>query len=222
MTAGRSSRSGQDRDGRSATSFPSWTSPASARSLSADVVEVPSRWLRMATLRQPASSARAARQLPGDRNRGGSRRTAHTFKINALPWTYSTAMLNDFTSGAPANGDVVEVKGTVFDSATTKLTASASEPADDETRDADHGDEIEREGLITRFVSATDFDVGGQARDDRRVDNVRRRVRVQRTSALRRGAGPPRRDARLFERCRRVGRHGLARHGRSPSLKRSA
>ncbi|MGH8315327.1 MAG: DUF5666 domain-containing protein, partial [Steroidobacterales bacterium] len=88
--------------------------------------------------------------------------TAHTFKINALTVDYSTAMLNDFTSGAPADGDVVEVKGSVFDGATTKLTATRLEPADDETRDADHGDEVEREGLITRFVSATDFDVAGK------------------------------------------------------------
>lgn len=88
--------------------------------------------------------------------------TAHIFKINALTVDYSAAMLNDFTGGAPANGDVVEVKGSVFDTAATKLTATRVEPADDETRDADHGDEIEREGLITRFVSATDFDVAGK------------------------------------------------------------
>ena len=88
--------------------------------------------------------------------------TAHTFMINALTVDYSTAMLNNFTSGAPANGDVVEVKGSVFDTATTQLTATRVEPADDETRDADHGDEIEREGLVTRFVSATDFDVAGK------------------------------------------------------------
>jgi len=75
---------------------------------------------------------------------------------------YSTAMLNNFTSGAPADGDVVEVQGSVFDTATTKLTATRLSPADDETRDAEHGDEVEREGLITRFVSATDFDVAGK------------------------------------------------------------
>jgi len=34
-------------------------------------------------------------------------------------------MLNDFTSGAAGQRDVVEVKGTVFESATTKLTATA-------------------------------------------------------------------------------------------------
>jgi cytoskeletal protein CcmA (bactofilin family) len=88
--------------------------------------------------------------------------TANTFSINALTVDYSTAMLNDFTSGAPADGDVVEAKGSAFDTATTTLTAMRVEPADDETRDADDGDEIEREGLITRFVSATDFDVAGK------------------------------------------------------------
>ena len=87
---------------------------------------------------------------------------AHTFKINALTVDYSSANLTGFTSGAPSNGDVVEVQGTKFDEATTTLTAThvAREMTDQE----EAGDErdMEREGLITRFASATDFDVDGK------------------------------------------------------------
>ncbi len=88
---------------------------------------------------------------------------AHTFKINALTVDYSTAMVNDFAIGAPADGDAVEVTGAPFDAVTTTLTAARVSAADDETTEADRGDDVEREGLITRFVSATDFDVAGKA-----------------------------------------------------------
>jgi cytoskeletal protein CcmA (bactofilin family) len=88
--------------------------------------------------------------------------TAHTFKINALTVDYSTAMVNGFSSGAPAEGDLIEAKGTTFDTAATRLTATNLSPAEDETTEANHGDHVEREGLITRFVSATDFDVAGK------------------------------------------------------------
>jgi len=88
--------------------------------------------------------------------------TAHTFKINALTVDFTTAMLNDFASGHPADGDAVEVKGAPFDATTTTLTATRVSPEDDETSEAEHGDDVEREGLITRFVSATDFDVAGK------------------------------------------------------------
>jgi hypothetical protein len=86
---------------------------------------------------------------------------AHTFKINALIVNYSN--LTGFTSGQPANGDLVEVQGTTFDSATTTLTATrVDKQMSDEEQAGDHRD-MEHEGLITRFASATDFDVAGQA-----------------------------------------------------------
>jgi len=88
--------------------------------------------------------------------------TAHTFKINALVVNYSSANLTGFTSGQPSNGDVVEAQGTAFDAATTTLTATqvAREESDQEAA-GDHRD-MEREGLITRFVAAMDFDVAGK------------------------------------------------------------
>jgi hypothetical protein len=87
---------------------------------------------------------------------------AHTFMINALIVNYSAAMPSGFASGQPANGDLVEVQGTTFDSATTTLTATRAEKQmSDEEEAGDHRD-MEREGLITRFASATDFDVAGK------------------------------------------------------------
>ena len=87
---------------------------------------------------------------------------AHTFMINALVVNYSAAMLTGFAGGQPANGDLVEVHGTTFDSATTTLTATRLEKQmSDEEEAGDHRD-MEREGLITRFASATDFDVSGK------------------------------------------------------------
>jgi hypothetical protein len=88
--------------------------------------------------------------------------TGETFAINALTVDYSSATVSGFASGVPAEGDLVEVVGAPFDAASTTLTATSVAPARDETSDADEGDDIEREGLITRFASATDFDVAGR------------------------------------------------------------
>jgi len=84
---------------------------------------------------------------------------AHTFTINALIVNYSSANLTGFTSGAPANDDVVEVQGTTFDSATTTLTATHVDKQMSDVEEAGGQGDMEREGLITRFASATDFDV---------------------------------------------------------------
>ena len=87
---------------------------------------------------------------------------AHTFMINALNVDYSAANLTGFSSGQPANGDLVEVQGMTFDSAHTTLTATrVDKQMSDEEQAGDHRD-MEREGLITRFASATDFDVAGE------------------------------------------------------------
>jgi Domain of unknown function (DUF5666) len=87
---------------------------------------------------------------------------AHTFMINALQVNYSAANLTGFSSGQPANGDLVEVQGMTFDSATTTLTATrVDKQMSDEEQAGDHRD-MEHEGLITRFASATDFDVAGE------------------------------------------------------------
>ena len=72
---------------------------------------------------------------------------------------YSAAQLSDFAGGQPANGDVIEAHGTVngfgvlvatrLEKRSTSLSGTTS-------------DKAEVEGLVTRFASATDFDVAGQ------------------------------------------------------------
>ena len=87
--------------------------------------------------------------------------TAHTFMINGLKVEFSTATLEGFAPGQPADADVVIVRGTAFDAATVTLTATEVRRADSERSAAGSGERVEQEGLVTRFVSATDFDVNG-------------------------------------------------------------
>jgi Domain of unknown function (DUF5666) len=87
---------------------------------------------------------------------------SHTFMINALTVDYSSANLTGFMSGAPSNGDVVEVQGTTYDTATQKLTATHVQREMTDEEEAGDNRDMEREGLITRFASATDFDVDGK------------------------------------------------------------
>lgn len=83
----------------------------------------------------------------------------HTFTINALTVDYSSATLAGFMSGQPANGDVVRVKGMVFDSATTTLTATHVARVNED--EEGNSGTVELEGLVTRFASITDFDIAG-------------------------------------------------------------
>ena len=82
---------------------------------------------------------------------------AMTFMIDQLLIDYSGAVLQDFPGGMPANGDLVEVKGTQIGAA-GELIATSVEFKDG---DVDEDTDVEIEGLITRFVSDTDFDVAG-------------------------------------------------------------
>jgi len=86
---------------------------------------------------------------------------AHTLMINALTVDYSSANLSGFMSGQPASGDLVIARGTVVDPTGTKLTATTLRKADTDRDDQAQGGMVEEEGLITRFASATDFDVAG-------------------------------------------------------------
>lgn len=82
---------------------------------------------------------------------------ASTFMIAGLTVDYSAAQLEDFPAGGIADGDLVEAKGTETPGGV--LQATSVEFKDDDF-DNDDGDELEVEGFITRFASATDFDVG--------------------------------------------------------------
>lgn len=79
---------------------------------------------------------------------------ARTFVINGLTIDYSGVT-------APAglvDGAFVEVEGVDFDAGTVTLVAAKVELEDDD----DGAGEVKVEGFVTRFVSATDFDVNGR------------------------------------------------------------
>ena len=87
---------------------------------------------------------------------------AKLFKINALVVDYSAANMDDFTTGQPGEGDLVLVKGFTFDPYGTFIATRVELRSDDWLK-ADAGDELEVEGTITDFVSATAFKVAGRA-----------------------------------------------------------
>jgi len=80
---------------------------------------------------------------------------ALTFMMGQLLVDYSAATLTDFPNGVLSNGDLIEAKGTQLGTNGELLATSVEFEDDDPAEDA----EVEIEGLITRFVSATDFDV---------------------------------------------------------------
>ncbi len=82
---------------------------------------------------------------------------ALTFNIGALVVDYSAAALPD---GAPETNRRVEVHGSTF-GPNDELLASRVE-FEDADFEVGENDEVEIEGLITRFVSPTNFDVSGQ------------------------------------------------------------
>lgn len=83
----------------------------------------------------------------------------HRFNINTLVVDYTSASVDNFTGGQPKNGDVIEAKGTVTAGVLMATRIERHRAEDDAPRAGDRG---ELEGLVTRFVSATDFDVNGK------------------------------------------------------------
>ncbi|HSG65201.1 MAG TPA: DUF5666 domain-containing protein [Gammaproteobacteria bacterium] len=86
---------------------------------------------------------------------------AMTFMINALTVDYRSATsIRDFPGGVISDGDVVEVKGGTALGASGELIAIDVEFTGNRIT-GNAGTRLEVEGLITRFVSQTDFDVSG-------------------------------------------------------------
>lgn len=85
--------------------------------------------------------------------------TATTFDINALTVDFSAAQLDNFPNGTPEEGQRVEAKGMSL-GAGGELQATRVEFKLSGLGGND-GDAAEIEGFITRFVSASDFDVEG-------------------------------------------------------------
>ena len=81
------------------------------------------------------------------------------FSLNNLVVDYSGATLSDFPGGVITDGDFVEAKGTTLGAA-GELIASIVD-FEDNTISGAADTHVEIEGFITRFVSATDFDVTG-------------------------------------------------------------
>lgn len=85
---------------------------------------------------------------------------ARRFKVGSLNVDYSTSTLEGFGANGPREGDFVEVKGReLLADGTLKALRVRKE---DDGVDGQSGTEAEVEGLVTRFVSASDFDVAGQ------------------------------------------------------------
>jgi hypothetical protein len=147
------------------TSFDDNISPASLQGLVAgDFVEVSGFFDAAGDIR----ATRIERHLAGEVEVHGfvSNLAGSTFNINALVVDFSSALIDDrFPGGMISDGDFVEVKGTDF-GMDGELLATEVEPdglgvAADDDLDLDQFDEVEVEieGFITRFGSATDFDV---------------------------------------------------------------
>lgn len=103
--------------------------------------------------RKPAGSTVEVNGVISNLDTGTSR-----FRINDLDVSYASAVLSDFEGGAPANGDLVEAKGTTFVAGVLQATRVERKGGNAQ----DNGSRQEIEGLITRFVSASDFDVASQ------------------------------------------------------------
>ena len=84
---------------------------------------------------------------------------ARRFRVGTLNVDYSTAALDGFGTEGIRAGDVVEVKGReMLPDGTLKASRVHKE---DGRIPGQSGTESEVEGLVTRFVSAADFDVAG-------------------------------------------------------------
>jgi hypothetical protein len=87
--------------------------------------------------------------------------TTKTLKINALVVDYSAATLVDFPATGPKAGDVVEALGSTLSSAGA-LNATRLELRSGKDVVPDGNGRADLDGMISRFVSATDFDVAGR------------------------------------------------------------
>ncbi len=79
------------------------------------------------------------------------------FELHGLTVDFSAAQLDNFPGGAPENGQLVEAKGNSLGAGGELLATRVEFKGSD--LGAENGDQAEVEGFITRFESATDFDV---------------------------------------------------------------
>lgn len=84
-----------------------------------------------------------------------------TFQINALTVLYDQAALSGFAAAGPADGERVEAEGASLNGS-GQLVADTVAVKHFDDQKTESADQVEVEGLVTRFASATDFDVNDQ------------------------------------------------------------
>jgi hypothetical protein len=148
-----------------ATSFDSSISPADLTGLKVDdVIEVhglPNASAQIEATRIEKAAAGAVWKVVG--KAASTDTTNKKLSINALVVNYATATLSDFATGAPKDGDIVEAKGTSLNAAKELVATSLENVGVKAMKPDDANGEVEVEGFVTRYVSATDFDVAGKA-----------------------------------------------------------
>lgn len=85
--------------------------------------------------------------------------TQMTFQIGGITVDYSNAELDDFSGGTPIAGQFVEAKSNQPINGNTLIAFEVE--LEDEFLVVVNNTELELEGLVTRYVSALDFDVNG-------------------------------------------------------------
>ncbi len=146
---------------RPETSFDDTLSPASIDGLSVSMIvevsgQIDANGNVLATRIEPKP---AGTQFEVHGTVSGHNATTFVFSLNNLVVDYSGATLNDFPGNAIADGDFVEAKGVSLGAA-GELIATIVDLEDNGLNGA-ADTHVEIEGFITRFVSATDFDVTG-------------------------------------------------------------
>lgn len=87
-----------------------------------------------------------------------------TFDINQLVVDYSQATaIQGFGTGAPANGDLVNVEGTTINSNGALVASTLVNETNSLDQNVQENDDVSVQGPITNFVSVTEFEVAGQA-----------------------------------------------------------
>lgn len=143
------------------TSFDDSISPAGIAGLAVgDVIEVsglPNSSGQIEATRIEPAAAGATWEVVG--RIAASDGTRKQFELNELVVAYGSATLDDFGAGGPKDGDVVEVKGATLGAAGELIATRVEFLGNKDMRPDGASGEVEIEGFVTRYVSATDFDV---------------------------------------------------------------
>ena len=160
LTPKRITVMGQEVVIRGATSFDEEISPNDINGLTVgDIVQVSGQFNgsgKIVASQIEFADAAEAFELTG--NVSALDAGAMTFKIRGLDVDYSGATLEDFGEAELANGNLVEVKGDMFDAAGAFIATTVN--LEEKENDGEDGDDGEVEGFITEFTSAESFTVG--------------------------------------------------------------